>query len=70
MCINCVVLTVGDRSLVYNVNTTYYFSAKALKNVTRSMMFTNTFNFSIVIYNVTIPKDVAQYFSVSILLLI
>ncbi|XP_071088410.1 transmembrane protein 131-like isoform X1 [Haliotis cracherodii] len=51
-------------SLVYNVNTTYYFSAKALKNVTRPMMFTNTFNFSIVIFNVTLPADVAQFFSI------
>ncbi|KAH9505685.1 hypothetical protein Btru_055497, partial [Bulinus truncatus] len=51
-------------SLVYNVNTTHFFSAKALWNVTRPLMFTNTFNFSVVIYNVSLPPEVSQYFTI------
>lgn len=51
-------------SLVYNVNTTHFFSAKALWNVTRPLMFTNTFNFSVVIYNVTLPPEVSHYFTI------
>ncbi|XP_041357021.1 transmembrane protein 131-like isoform X2 [Gigantopelta aegis] len=51
-------------SLVYNVNTTFFFSAKKLRNVTRELSMTNTFNFSIVIYNVTLPPGIGQYFSI------
>ncbi|GFS24444.1 transmembrane protein 131-like isoform X4, partial [Elysia marginata] len=51
-------------SLVYNVNSTYFFSAKALWNVTRPMVFTNTFNFSVVVYNVSFPADMAPYFTI------
>ncbi|XP_005095325.1 transmembrane protein 131 isoform X2 [Aplysia californica] len=51
-------------SLVYNVNTTHFFSAKALWNVTRPMAFTNTFNFSVVIYNVSLPSEVSSYFTI------
>ncbi|KAL5012217.1 hypothetical protein ScPMuIL_010768 [Solemya velum] len=56
--------TVYHGSLVYNVNNTYFFSAKALKNVTRMVTFTNTFNFSVVIYNVTLPPEFYQYFTI------
>ncbi|XP_059172508.1 transmembrane protein 131-like isoform X2 [Physella acuta] len=51
-------------SLVYNANSTHFFSAKALWNVTRPLIFTNTFNFSVVIYNVTLPPDVSHYFTI------
>ncbi|KAK0064719.1 transmembrane protein 131 [Biomphalaria pfeifferi] len=51
-------------SLVYNVNTTHFFSAKALWNVSRPVTFTNTFHFSIVIYNVSLPPEVSQYFTI------
>ncbi|GFN80733.1 transmembrane protein 131-like isoform x2 [Plakobranchus ocellatus] len=51
-------------SLAYNVNSTYFFSAKALWNVTRALIFTNTFNFSVVVHNVSFPADMSPYFTV------
>ncbi|CAG5136465.1 unnamed protein product, partial [Candidula unifasciata] len=51
-------------SLVYSVNTTQFFGAKALWNVTRPLIFTNTFNFSVVIYNVSLPPEVAPFFTI------
>ncbi|RUS80317.1 hypothetical protein EGW08_011918, partial [Elysia chlorotica] len=51
-------------SLVYNINSTYFFSAKALWNVTRPLIFTNTFNFSVVVYNVSFPADMVPYFTI------
>ncbi|OWF37267.1 transmembrane protein 131-like isoform X2 [Mizuhopecten yessoensis] len=56
--------TVLHGSLVYNSNSSQFFSPKNLMNITRVMMFTNTFNFSIVIYNVTLPSDIAHFFSI------
>ncbi|KAL3880716.1 hypothetical protein ACJMK2_032934, partial [Sinanodonta woodiana] len=56
--------TVLHGSLVYNVNNTYFFSAKVLRNITRLLAFTNTFNFSVVIYNATLPPEVRDYFSI------
>ena len=53
------------RSLAYNANTTNFFSAKVLKNLTRPLTLTNTFNFSVVIYNISLPPEAAQFFSVS-----
>ncbi|ESO93808.1 hypothetical protein LOTGIDRAFT_228573 [Lottia gigantea] len=51
-------------SMVYNINMTYFFSAKALRNITRPLAFTNTFNFSLVIYNVSLSSNVAPYFTI------
>ncbi|XP_070197652.1 transmembrane protein 131-like isoform X2 [Littorina saxatilis] len=51
-------------SLVYNANTTYFFSAKVLKNLTRPLTLTNTFNFSVVIFNISLPPEAAQFFTV------
>ncbi|GAB1597873.1 transmembrane protein 131-like isoform X1 [Argonauta hians] len=51
-------------SLVYNVNNTHFYSGSFMRNHTRSMVFTNTFNFSIVIYNVSLPQAIHKYFSI------
>ncbi|KAK6172925.1 hypothetical protein SNE40_016488 [Patella caerulea] len=51
-------------SMVYNVNMTYFFSLKHIHNVSRPLAFTNTFNFSLVIYNVSLPLSAAPYFSI------
>lgn len=53
------------RSLANNANTTNFFSAMVLKNLTRPLTLTNTFNFSVVIYNISLPPEAAQFFSVS-----
>ena len=50
---------------MYNYNNTQFFSAKDLWNVTKLQTYTNTFNFSVVIYNVSIPAEYRQYFTVS-----
>ncbi|XP_052077045.1 transmembrane protein 131-like isoform X3 [Mytilus californianus] len=56
--------TVYHGSLAYNANNTHFFSARDKWNYTRFMTFTNTFNFTVVIYNVSIPSLVKQYFSI------
>ena len=53
------------RSLAYNLNMTYFYSPKDTGNYSHLMTFTNTFNFSVVIYNVSLPEDVKHWFSVS-----
>lgn len=53
------------RSLAYNLNMTYFYSPKDTGNYSHLMTFTNTFNFSVVIYNVSLPEDVKHCFSVS-----
>ncbi|XP_076446798.1 transmembrane protein 131-like isoform X2 [Babylonia areolata] len=51
-------------SLVYNANTTKFFSAKVLKNFTRPLTLTNTFNFSVVIFNISLSREAAPFFTV------
>ncbi|KAK3100282.1 hypothetical protein FSP39_017460 [Pinctada imbricata] len=51
-------------SLVYNINNTHFFSAKDIWNYTKLQTYTNTFNFSIVIYNASIPAEYQQYFTI------
>ncbi|XP_064610189.1 transmembrane protein 131-like isoform X2 [Liolophura sinensis] len=51
-------------SLVYNITDTYFFSHLALINQTRKLNFTNTFNFSVVLYNATLPPEVLMYFTI------
>ncbi|XP_029658546.1 transmembrane protein 131 isoform X2 [Octopus sinensis] len=51
-------------SLVYNANSTHFYSGSFMRNHTRSLAFTNTFNFSIVIYNVSLPHGIHKYFSI------
>lgn len=60
------VLSLIDRSLVHTFNNTYFFSAREIWNITRAMTFTNTFNFSVVLYNISIPSQYRHFFSVSI----
>ena len=53
-------------SLVYDKNKTMFYTGQPpFKNVTRHLAVTNTFNFTVVIYNVSLPKDGQRYFSVS-----
>ncbi|XP_053399004.1 transmembrane protein 131-like isoform X2 [Mercenaria mercenaria] len=49
-------------SLTYHKNMTYFDSAH--KNLTRYLGFTNTFNFSLVLYNVTLPSEVGEHFTI------
>ncbi|XP_060574251.1 transmembrane protein 131-like isoform X2 [Ruditapes philippinarum] len=49
-------------SLTYHKNATYFDSG--FDNITRYLGFTNTFNFSLVLFNVTIPAEVRQHFSI------
>ncbi|XP_048778429.1 transmembrane protein 131-like isoform X3 [Ostrea edulis] len=51
-------------SLVYSVNNTYFFSARDIWNITRAMTFTNTFNFSVVLYNISISTQHHHFFSI------
>ncbi|XP_061164811.1 transmembrane protein 131-like isoform X1 [Saccostrea echinata] len=51
-------------SLVYSVNNTYFFSARDIWNITRAITFTNTFNFSVVLYNISIPSQFHHFFSI------
>ncbi|KAL4230243.1 hypothetical protein ACF0H5_010629 [Mactra antiquata] len=50
-------------SLTYPKNMTYFFS-QWFFNDTRPMSFTNTFNFSLVLYNVTLPDEVKDLFTI------
>ncbi|XP_013418594.1 transmembrane protein 131-like isoform X2 [Lingula anatina] len=54
-------------SLVYELaSTEFYVGSKKSppKNVTVSLPLTNTFNFTLVIYNVTLPPNIREYFTV------
>jgi len=53
------------RSLTFHKNSTYFFAHSSPTNYSRLMMFTNTFNFSLVLYNVTLPIELKDIFSVS-----
>ncbi|XP_064637998.1 transmembrane protein 131-like isoform X2 [Lineus longissimus] len=55
--------TVLHGSLVYDANNTKFYSGKS-ENVTRGVPLTNTFNFTLVIYNVSLPPEVEKYFSI------
>ncbi len=44
----------------------FFTGASEHQNETRKIPITNTFNMTIVIYNVTTPSDVANLFTVSI----
>ena len=53
------------RSLTYHKNSTFFYHNNHPLNISRYLLFTNTFNFSLVLYNVTLPPEVHHVFSVS-----
>ena len=54
------------RSLGYDKNSTMFYTGDSpLVNITRDLTITNTFNFTLVIYNVSLGDEMREYFSVS-----
>ena len=54
------------RSLVYNENQTMFYTGQSpLTNVSRVITLTNTFNFTLVVHNTSVPSEFRQYFTVS-----
>ncbi|XP_052793068.1 transmembrane protein 131-like isoform X2 [Mya arenaria] len=51
-------------SLTYHKNSTFFFAHNHPLNHSRYLLFTNTFNFSLVLYNVTLPPEVHHIFSI------
>ncbi|XP_052281424.1 LOW QUALITY PROTEIN: transmembrane protein 131-like [Dreissena polymorpha] len=51
-------------SLTYHKNSTYFFAHNRPANLSRAMTFTNTFNFSLVLYNVTLPSELKNIFTI------
>lgn len=56
--------TVLHGSLAYYLNMTSFYAMKDLHNYSHPMTFTNTFNFSVVIYNISLPTEIKNCFSV------
>ena len=54
------------RSLGYDRNSTLFYTGDSPSvNITRDLIVTNTFNFTLVIYNITLGEEMLDYFSVS-----
>ena len=52
-----------NRTLAYSVNKTSFYAADS--PTTQVLMITNTFNYTLVIYNATLPAETKDVFSVS-----